>query len=387
MHPETTDLEGKKIGVSLLLFRVPPSGGWRKRQGPAERGTPNKPEGGTPNNRRRARGLAMIIAALICLPIWNHVGECGDSDFVFNGTIQALPGASGFIGEWNVSGRKVRVFPFTLIIREGAVQVTVGASVRVEGFLQTNGSVIAKKIQVKQASGGSNVKLAGKVEELPATTGRVGNWKVAGTTVRVSATTMIKQEKAPVSAGSGVKVDGARRADGSIDAHKIEAELDVDDGGDFQLMGAIECLPNAPGRIGEWSVGGRKVNVTSATKISPNANAVAVGYIADVQGLRRQDDSIDAREIEVRPNSGGGSTVEFEGDVETLPGTAGQIGVWTVSGRRVNVTATTRIELEGGPVAVGANAEIRGAQQPDGSINAMKIQVENVADPARLFGK
>src|SRR5262249_2051814 len=173
----------------------------------------------TTRNRRWARGLVVIVAALTCLPILNQAGRGGDSDFIFSGTIQALPSASGFMGDWNVSGRKVRVGSFTQIRRDGAAQIAVGAEVKVEGFLQTNGSVIAKKIDVKPSTGsGSDCKLAGKIEELPAKTGRLGNWKVKGTTVHVGATTYIKQDKAPVAAGANVKVEGSKRADGSVDA-------------------------------------------------------------------------------------------------------------------------------------------------------------------------
>src|SRR5262245_9087138 len=95
----------------------------------------------TNRNRRWTRGLAVIIAAMFCLSLLNQVGECGDSDFEFSGTIQALPSASGFIGDWTVSGRTVRVSASTMIERENNVQIIVGASVKVEGFLQTNGSV------------------------------------------------------------------------------------------------------------------------------------------------------------------------------------------------------------------------------------------------------
>ncbi|HKQ78960.1 MAG TPA: DUF5666 domain-containing protein [Blastocatellia bacterium] len=344
----------------------------------------------------------MIIAAVFCLTLFNRVGKGGDSDFVFSGTIQALPGSAGLIGEWTVSGRKVRVGTFTQIMRDGAVQIVVGTNVKVEGFLQTNGSVTAKKIEVIQASKGSNISYSGKVEALPAKTGRLGDWKVGGVTVRVGPTTYIKQEKAPVATGDRIKVEGARRADGSVDAYKIEAnsEVDDDDDGVFEFRGAIESLPNSPGRIGQWSVGGRKVNVTPATSIKPDNVTVAIGCIVKVRGLMRSDGQggqggqgnqgslIDAREIVVESRGGGGgSMVEFQGAVETLPGTAGQIGAWTVSGRRVNVAATTKIELESGPVTVGSAVEIRGALLPDGSVNAMKIEVENAADPGRFFGK
>src|SRR5262245_62991809 len=95
MHPETTDLEEKKIRVPPLLLRVPPlfgvppSGGLWRLCHPPEGGTPNKggtlskPEVGAPKSRRRARGLAAIGAALFCLPVWNLGVECGGSELMF----------------------------------------------------------------------------------------------------------------------------------------------------------------------------------------------------------------------------------------------------------------------------------------------------------------
>jgi uncharacterized protein (TIGR03437 family) len=189
-------------------------------------------------------------------------------------------------------------------------------------------------------------------------------------------------------------VEGSRRSDGSVDAHKIEVDPEyaaAADEGEFEFRGAIESLPNTPGRIGQWSVGGRKVNVTPGASIKPDSLNIAVGFTVKVKGILRPDGQggvIDAKEIEVESRGGGGGTVvEFQGAVETLPGTAGQIGVWTVSGRRVNVAATTRIELESGPVTVGSTAEVRGALLADGSVNAVKIEVENGADPSRFYGK
>ena len=170
--------------------------------------------------------------------------------------------------------------------------------------------------------------------------------------------------------GVKVEVEGSKRADGSVDAFKIEVKDDIDDDdddGDVEFKGAVESLPDTPGRIGEWSVGGRRVNVTAATKINPNAASVAVGFIVEVEGFKRMDAQgsvIDAKEIEVKNRGGaGGNFVQFHGTVETLPGTPGQIGVWTVSGRMVNVTADTKIKLDDCPVAVGSKVEVKGALQ------------------------
>ena len=300
-----------------------------------------------------------------------------DDDFEFRGVIEALPNTAGFIGDWTVSGRKVHVSATTKINQDDG-KVMVGATVKVEGVVQTDNSVMAREIEV-QSGQVKEFEFTGTVETLPDTMGRIGDWKVSGTVVHVSAATMIKQESAPVAVGDKVEVEGSKRADGSVDAFEIEVKSDIEDDdndGEVEFKGAIESLPDTMGRIGVWSVGGRKVNVTAATKISPNAAAAAVGFIVEVEGVKRADGSIDARQIEVKSMGGaGGNFVQFEGTVEALPGTPGQIGVWTVSGRKVNVTATTKIETNGAPVAVGSKVEVKGALAADGSINAAKIEV------------
>ena len=99
---------------------------------------------------------------------------------------------------------------------------------------------------------------------------------------------------------------------------------------------------------------------------------------ACVDAYKIEVKSDDATEIEVKANGvGGRSQVEFIGIVESLPGTQGQLVVWTVSGRKVSVTADTRINWEEGPVAVGSKVGIRGSLQSDGSINAVKIKVKD----------
>src|SRR5262245_39541888 len=310
-----------------------------------------------------------------------------EGDFEFRGVIEALPNTPGFIGDWTVSGRTVHVSAATEIDQEDG-KVMVGATVEVEGFVQPDNSVKAAEIEVKSGQDqDKEFEFTGVVETLPDTMGRIGDWKVSGTVVHVTAATMIKQDNSPVAVGDKVEVEGAKRADGSVDAFEIEVKSDIDDDdgdGDVEFKGAIESLPDTPGRIGEWSVGGRRVNVTAATKINPNAAAAAVGFIVEVEGNKRMDAQgsvVDAKEIEVKSMGGaGGNFVQFHGTVETLPGTPGQIGVWKVSGRMVNVTAMTKIELDGFPVAVGSKVEVKGALNADGTINAAKIEVEDRDD-------
>ncbi|MBL8188718.1 MAG: hypothetical protein JNK38_11965 [Acidobacteria bacterium] len=73
-----------------------------------------------------------------------------------------------------------------------------------------------------------------------------------------------------------------------------------------------------------------------------------------------------------------------------LPGTTNQIGAWAVSGRKVNVAATTVIEYRERGIAVGNRVEVKGMLQTDGSINATKIEIKSGAgSPGSgvLYGK
>ena len=53
-----------------------------------------------------------------------------------------------------------------------------------------------------------------------------------------------------------------------------------------------------------------------------------------------------------------GESDKLEGVIASLPGTAGFVGDWVVSGTTVHVTADTEIEQEHGPIAVGATVEV-----------------------------
>ncbi len=69
--------------------------------------------------------------------------------------------------------------------------------------------------------------------------------------------------------------------------------------------------------------------------------------------------------------------VELDGVVEAMP-PAGMIGTWQVSGRTVTVTETTEIDQEIGAIAVGSAVEVEGAEQPDGSILATELEVQDI---------
>src|SRR5204862_6470876 len=104
----------------------------------------------------------------------------------------------------------------------------------------------------------------------------------------------------------------------------------------------------------------------------------AVGVRVEVEGALDATATVIAAQAESKSGSGAsGASLEFFGAVNALPGGAsGLIGVWNVGGKLVNVTAQTVIDIEEGPIVIGANVEVSGWQQPDGMIDAHKIETQ-----------
>ncbi len=322
----------------------------------------------------------LLLAAALFLFSSFNVQASDDSDFEFTGVIETLPATTGFIGDWKVDGRMIHVTSVTKL-KQSDGQFAVGKTVKVEGIKQNDNSINAKEIETKSGSNGNNpsFKFYGVIEELPNTTGRIGDWKVSGRVVHVSTTTTIEQRDGPLAVGAKVEVEGIQRTDGSVDARRIHTEDESSSNGSIEFTGTVESLPNAPSRFGQWAVSGRKVNVGPGTRIKQERGLVAVGTVVEVKGVLKNDGSVDATDIETKSNPGGsnnGRVSEFYGTIEALPGTTGQVGTWTISGRKVNVTASTVIEHADLGIAVGKRVEVKGASQADGSINASKIEIK-----------
>jgi hypothetical protein len=212
----------------------------------------------------------------------------------------------------------------------------------------------------------------GFVESLPSG-GLIGDWMVSGRTVHVTAATHIEQEKGPIAVNAFVEVKGTLRTDGTVDATKIEVEAAPGAAEKIRFEGIIQGLPPG-GLLGDWTVSGRAVHVTAATRIQQEKGPVALGATIEVEGFLRTDGSVDATKIEVEAAPSAAVEIEFHGIIEKLP-PSGLIGDWLVSGRTVHVTAATRISPEKGPVTVGAPAQVKGFLRTDGSVDATKIEV------------
>jgi hypothetical protein len=108
-------------------------------------------------------------------------------------------------------------------------------------------------------------------------------------------------------------------------------------------------------------------------RIASNRRTWIVAGLMALLTLGLAPGSAFAERDRVQAQAGGG---EFRGVVDSLPGTAGWIGEWTIDGRTVRVEPGTRIEQEHGRPAVGAYVEVKAQRQADGSLKATKIEVK-----------
>jgi len=289
----------------------------------------------------------------------------------------SLPSTPGFVGDWVVGSRTVHVASTTRIDQEDGV-VAVGALVEIRSTLRSDGSVDATGIEVEQPAA-QCFEFTAVIQALPGTAGFIGDWTVGGLIVHVTPSTTIDTEEGAVAAGKLVEVEGCRRTDGSIDASKIEVKenehLDC-----IEFDGVIESLP-ASGLIGDWTVSGRVIHVTSETLIKVESGAVVVGAFVETEGCPRGDGSIDAGKIEVEQQEEVPRPFPFAiffGVVQTLPPSP-FTGDWNVNGRTVHMTSSTRIDRPSS-LSVGSFVLVLGGLRTDGTIDAVRIEVRQPND-------
>lgn len=327
--------------------------------------------------------ISVFLTAVVCLlGGWNfHVKSetaTSGNQFEFVAHVINLPGTQGFVGDWIVGTRTVHVTSSTIIDQEDGA-LAVGALVEVKGTLRSDGSVDATGIEVEEGATPC-LEFEGTIQTLPNTAGFIGDWTIAGHIVHVTSITRIENEDGMIAVGRVVEVEGCRRPDGSIDAQEIKTAEDEERPDCLEVDGVIESLPPL-GLIGDWTVSGKVIHVTSDTLIKVDSGAVVVGAFVEIEGCPRTDSSIDAGTIETEQERDVPTPFPFAiffGTVQVLPPSP-FTGDWVVNGRTVHVTSNTRID-RAGSLALGSFVLVLGGVRNDGSVDAVRISVRQPND-------
>ena len=154
----------------------------------------------------------------------------------------------------------------------------------------------------------------------------------------------------------------------------------------------IEVPPAAPNKEGEVeftgtiaSISGELPNLTllvddHTVKTDDQTlitGTLAVGQLVQVKGQVQLDGSILASRIKVEDVPGDEGEAEFRGPIVSLPGSLNFTGEWVVGDFTVTVDGSTAIDQSRGSIAVGAIAEVKAVRQPDGSLLAIQIKIED----------
>lgn len=233
-------------------------------------------------------------------------------------------------------------------------------------------TVIGAFVQPVSAKDGV-VEIFGPIRSLPGGASFIGNWVIGSRTVKVDSSTVIKQELGPARLGAVVEAKATPQSDGSLLATKIEVKQSTGGGGYIVIHGIINSLPGTGNFIGDWTVGNRKITVTSATLLDQTRGAFAIGARVEVEGFLQTDGTISASKIKTRPENQV-EDFKFFGTIGSLPNTANLIGDWIISGRTVHVTSATRLEQERQRFAVGVYVIVEAIPQAGGSITATEIK-------------
>lgn len=261
---------------------------------------------------------------------------------------------------------------------------TPGTHVIVKALVREDGLLAAVLIELADDTPGEPglvVKFTGRIDALPPA-GLIGDWKIAGRTVHVLSGTIIDQHKGQVKVGAFVKVEALLGDAGALTALEIHVKRGHGDhdGSFTKFHGPVDKLPEGASLIGEWSVGGIKVLVSERTEIKSHGQPIQVGDQVKVEGWRQTDGSVRAKEI--RLLEGEEELVNFVGAIGALP-SGSLLGEWTIEGRKVTVTATTRLDTHHGDFAVGKRVMVHGVKRADGTILARFIMT--LHEPKQQF--
>ncbi|RMF62102.1 MAG: hypothetical protein D6743_12640, partial [Calditrichaeota bacterium] len=309
-------------------------------------------------------------------------GEGFESEYEIEGPIEALSDTS-----ITVAGVTFLVDDQTMVMNhdKGAIgfsALQVGDLVEVKGTFRDDGNLWAVKIKLEESEE-AEIEVKGAIESVGE-----GSIVVAGMTFAIDSTTVIFGEHhTPADAsmlqpGVFVEVKAFRQADGSLLAVRIKIEDEFKS--KIEVKGAIQDLTAST-----ITVFNTTFDVDSTTLIldhQKNPLTLAdlqVGMIVEVKGVVRDGANPLAERIKVEEHEA--NEVEVNAAIDSLDTDAGMV---YAGGQAFLVDDHTIIEdaqkqpLSFGDLSVGQMVEIKARRQPDGSLLALRIKVEDNQNPA-----
>lgn len=290
----------------------------------------------------------LLLVALLSLPAASALAGPDPHPVVkFAGVINAVPTGEDYPrGIWQVAGRTVTVDATTRVLPATPAAVP-GMWADVTARPAADGTLVAQRIAVMPAE----VRIKGPIGAKPADPNGIGVWTIAGIPITVTAETRLSERGAALEVGGWAEVFATETSAGlvAVRMRGIEAQEDVN------VFGAIQEF-NAT----RWVLSSIPLTVITDTLI---IGTPAVDLLAMADAALQEDGSLQAWRLKVSVLEPGSDRLptSFTGTVEALP-PRGLLGVWTVSGKEVVVSAGTAINQTKGLVTVGSEVYVSGWQ-------------------------
>lgn len=263
-------------------------------------------------------------------------------DVRFNGVVQTVGSQST---PWLIGGQSLVTDANTQVFENAAPAVGIWADVAAKR--QVDGSLLAKQITLRP----EQPRLRGPLQSKPDDS--VGDWVIAGVTVKVTADTKIGAR------GQAIKVGGWVEAVMEETGGVLTAKNIIGTGAADAVIvnGELQSFSET-----EWVISSIPVAVSTAAE---NGTLISgkpgVGLIVHAAAQLEEDNSLTGQVLRVSwiDQNSLAPVVELEGKIEKLP-TTGLRGEWTVDGQTVLVMPNTRIHQEKGLAVVGATVHVSG---------------------------
>lgn len=309
----------------------------------------------------------LVLVSLLVTPALASAAETDAAPFdvKFSGVIETVPAADG--EAWVIAGQTVKTDANTKIRMATEEEPAAGMWADVMAKKLSDGTLLALKLTVMPAE----MRVIGPLEAMPE--GDLGTWTVAGIDFIVDEETEISDRGEPIMVESWVEVHAIETEAGLLATtiHPVEEQEDV------EIFGAIEAFSDT-----EWTVSGVIITANVDTKVMGKP---VVGLLAHVSVEMQEDGALLARTVKVMWNEQGGwrQPRNFKGEIEAMPET-GLIGVWTVDGKQVEVTAQTKVMQKKALAEVGATVHVVGFAEGD-VIKALLVSVMAPAEGSKPF--
>ena len=322
--------------------------------------------------RVKVKALVQEDGSLLAREIENKGGSAeeddGSSQVKLDGTFLGVDAD----GKWIVNGASVLIDPLTRV--KGAPKV--GQRIKVKALLQSDGTLLAVKIDGKGRGKGrskNKAEIRGTVDDILDD----GTLVIDGVPVSLSVLTDLDIDP---EIGDSVEIEASLQPDGSLLAEEVEGEEEPGAEGlpeprKAEIEGTIETI-NPDGSL---VVNGITVSIDVDAEIK---GALVEGAEVKLEGFLQEDGTLLAQELKTRGRqaSASGTDREVEGLVEDiLRDPEGNILEIVVDGQTISAESLTRFE---GLLEVGASVEIEGLEI-NGQFVATKVEGDEDSGQSR----